>query len=106
MQNRLGIAVRVEVVAQLLQFGANFQVVINFAVEDDDGVAIRRLNWLVAAGYVENCQTGSAQRAVGGLVHTLLVWSAMDQRGRGFGDPFRTPEPILMCKSYNPAHVF
>ncbi len=81
---------RVEAVPQLLELGTDFEVVIDFAVEDDDGVAIGRLDRLVAAGYVENRQPGSAQGAVGGLMHTLLVWSAMDQRGRGFRNPFRT----------------
>ena len=39
-QNRFGVAVRVETMAELFQFGAQFQVVVNFAVEDDDRVAV------------------------------------------------------------------
>ena len=95
-----------KLVSQLLELGANFEVVVNLAVEDDDGVAVGGLDRLVAAGYVENRQPGSAKGAEGGLMHTLLVWSAMDQRGRGFRDPLRTRQPIFMCKTYNPAHVF
>ncbi len=53
---------------QLLELGADLQVVVNFAVEDDDGIAIGRLDGLVAAGYVQNRQPGSAKRAQGGLV--------------------------------------
>ena len=43
MQNGLGIAVGVERVPGFLQFGTKFQVVVNLAVEDDDGVPVIRL---------------------------------------------------------------
>ena len=93
-----------EAVTQLLELGPDFHVVVNFAVEDDDGVAIGRLDGLVASRYVQYCQAGSAEGAVGRLVHALLIGSAMDERGRGFRNPLWTRQAVLMCKTYNPAH--
>src|SRR5580658_249186 len=82
--------------ADLFQLGAQFQVIVDFAVEDDKGVAIGRKDWLVAALEVNNFQAGGAERADFGLEDTLLVRSAMDQGRRGAPDAVRIGRPIFM----------
>src|SRR5580704_11631950 len=61
--------------AELFQFGAQFQVIVDFAVEDDYSVAIRREDRLIAA---------------------LLVRAAMDEGRRGAPDAVRIGRPIFM----------
>ncbi len=106
VQNGFGVAVRVEAVAQLLQLGPDFQVVVDFAVEDDDGVAVVASGWAgrrraksrifrrvapseqVADSYAP-CWSGPRWTSV-------AVASAI-RSGRG--------NPSLCVKPYNPAHV-
>ncbi len=40
IQNRFGVAAGAEAISALFQFPAQFQVIVDLAVEDDDGVAI------------------------------------------------------------------
>ena len=101
MQNRLGIAVAVETVAQRFQLLAQLQMVVDFAVEDDDGVAVVGLDGLVAACQIDDLQAGRAQRAEIGTEDALLVGSAMGEGGGGGLNAVRTGRPVLMGKSDN-----
>ena len=82
--------------AELFQFGAQFQVIVDFAVEDDYSVAIRREDRLIAALEVNNFQAGGAKRADFGLEDALLVRAAMDEGRRGAPDAVRIGRPIFM----------
>ena len=62
VQNGLGIGGGSKVVSGLLQFGAQFGVVVNLAVEGDDRIAAGVRHGLIAAHQVSNLQTGSADR--------------------------------------------
>ena len=72
--------------AERFQFGAQFQVIVDFTVEDDNGVAVGRKDRLVAAFQVNNFQARGAQGADFGLEDTLLVRAAMDEGRRGAPD--------------------
>src|SRR5689334_15017128 len=48
VQHGFGVAVAVELVPGFHQLRTQLQMVVNFAVEDDDGIAIVRANWLIA----------------------------------------------------------
>ncbi len=104
-QDRLGIAVRVKSMAQLLQLGAHFEVVVDLAVEDDDGVAVFGRDGLVAVLEVDNFQAGRAQRADRRLVNALLVGSAVDQGRGGVPNAIRRWRPIFMSKANNSAQI-
>ena len=106
VQNGFRIAVGMEAMARLLQLGAQFQVVIDFAVEDDGGVAVVGVKRLVAGFQIEDLEAGGSQRAGSGFVDTLLVWSAMDQCRRSFGNPLWARQSALMCETNYPAHDF
>ena len=106
VQNGFRIAVGVEAVARFFQLGAEFQVVVDFAVEDDGRIAVVRLKRLVAGFQIENLEPGGSQRAGSGFVDTLLVRSAMDQCRRSFGNPLWARQSALMCETNYPAHDF
>jgi hypothetical protein len=77
VQHGFGVGAGVEAVAARFEFRAHFQMVVNFAVEDDDGIAIRGENRLVAGIEVDDFQAGGAERDEVSLEHTLLVGAAM-----------------------------
>jgi hypothetical protein len=74
---------RDELVAARFQEGADFQVVINFAVEDDHGVAVFGNDRLIAGGEVQNFQASSAKRDAIGLEDTLLIRATVNYGLRG-----------------------
>src|SRR5580698_8558700 len=90
--------------AELFQFGAQFQVIVDFAVEDDYSVAIQREDRLIAAFEVNNFQAGGAKRADFGLEDSLLVrarWTrvAAARRMRSeSGDQFLWVKPAMPHK--------
>ena len=63
VKNGLGIAMSMKLVAKCLELGPQLQVIVNFAVEYDDRVAIARGHWLIARSQIENLQSGRAQGA-------------------------------------------
>src|SRR5208282_1497418 len=89
--------------AERFEFGAQFQVIVDFAVEDDYGVAIRRKDGLVAAFEVNNFQAGGAEGADFGLENALLVRAAMDEGRRGAPDAVRIRRPIFMGETSDTA---
>jgi len=62
LQNRFGIGVRCESMPALLQLATQLEVVVDFSIEDDSGVAIIGKNRLVASLQVNNLQ---ASRPIG-----------------------------------------
>ena len=85
--------------AALFQFRAQFHMVVDFAVEDDHGVAVRRYDRLVARVEIDDLQPRGAERYQVGLEDALLVGAAMKDRSNGAPDPLRTRNPALMCKA-------
>ena len=79
IQNRFGIAAGAEAIPALFQFAAQFQVIVDLAVEDDDGVAILGNDGLISARNVDNLQARRAQRDGFGLKDALLVRTAMNE---------------------------
>src|SRR5579863_2425714 len=98
MENGFGVRVRLETMAERFQFGAQFQMIVDFAVEDDYSVAIRGEDGLVAAFEVNNFQAGGAERAHFRAEDALLVRSAMDEGRRGAPDAIWVGRPIFMCE--------
>ena len=63
--------------AQIFQLGAQFEVIVNLAVEDDSPVTILGENGLVAQLEVDDFQARSAEGKEIRGKDTLLVWSAV-----------------------------
>jgi hypothetical protein len=89
----------VKFVAARFESFANFEVVINFAVEDDDRVAVSGVNRLIPTGQINNFQTGGAKIALAGFVNALLIGAAMNQRRSRLSNTLRFGEPTLRCES-------
>ena len=64
----------------------NSRMIVDFAVEDDYGVAVCREDGLIAAFQVNNFQASGAERAYFGSEDALLVRAAMDEGRRGAPD--------------------
>ena len=90
--------------AETLEFAPQFEVVIDFAVEDDGRIAVVGANGLVAGLQVKDLQAGCAERTRSGFVDALLVRTAMDKGRRGRCYPLRTRQSIFMCETNYPAH--
>ncbi len=99
VQNRFGVAVGTKAVAALLQFTAQFQMIVNLAVEDDDSVAILGNNGLIAALNVDNLQPRSAQRDGVRLKDALLIRTAMDNARHRILDSARRGRAMPMRKA-------
>src|SRR5580700_7032599 len=91
--------------AERFQFGAQFEVIVDFAVEDDYGVAIGRKDRLVAAFEVNNFQARGAEGADFGAKDALLVRSAMDEGRRGAPDAVWIGRPIFMRETDDAAQI-
>ena len=62
LQNGFGVGVRGKPVSELFQFVADFQVIVNLAVEDDAPLTAIFEDRLIAALEVDNFQPGRAKR--------------------------------------------
>ncbi len=80
-------------------------MIVDFAVEHDDGVAVFGRDGLIAVLEVKDLQARRAHRACLGLINTKLVWSAVDQSGGGVPNAIRRWRPIFMSKSDNAAQI-
>ncbi len=105
VQDRLRIAVRMKAMAQLVQFGAHFEVIVDFPIEHDDRVAVFGRDGLIAVLEIKDFQARGAQRAYLGFINTKLVWSAVDQGGGGIPNAIRRWRPIFMSESDNAAQI-
>jgi hypothetical protein len=79
----------VKTVSALLQLDPQFRMVVDFAVEGDDDVAILGHYGLIAPAEVDDFEPRRAQRGRLRLENALLVGSAMNQRADGFLDSAR-----------------
>ena len=84
MQHDLGVAFGVETMAAGFEFRAQSRVVVDLAVEADDGVAVRRIDRLIAAGNINNAEADRAHGDGRAAVQTLLIRAAMAD---GVGEP-------------------
>ncbi len=64
------------------QFRTQFTVVVNLAVEKENGIAVRTSERLRSALQINDLQTNRAERHEARLVHGLLIRTAMDQACR------------------------
>ena len=86
--------------AELLQLPPQFRVVVDFAVEDQDGVAIvAGMGWSPCSRSMILRRT-APERHVGRFPDALLVGAAVNQRSRNLPDPVRI-RAFLRC--VNPA---
>jgi hypothetical protein len=105
VEGGFGVAPGMEPVTGLFQFLAQFRVVIQFSVEDQDGIALVGRHGLIAVLKVDDAEPHGSQRHFGGFPDTLLVRSAMNQRSRDFPDPIRIGSSPKMSEPSYPAHV-
>ena len=59
------------------EFLANLGVVVDFAIEDDDGVAVFGAHGLIAAGEIDDLEPHRAHRDIRGFMRALLIRAAM-----------------------------
>ena len=105
VQHRFGVGTRMKSVAELLQFRAQFQVIVDLAVEDDRRVAVVRRDGLVAGCKVDDLQPRRAQRANARPEDALLVRPAMNQRVDGALNPLGIGRPVLIRKTGDTAQI-
>ncbi len=74
-------------VTQHGQFFAKLGVVVDLAVENDDGVAIVAAHRLLAAAQIDDLQPDSAKRNRGRFPNALLIGSAMGDGTSGLMNP-------------------
>ena len=88
--------------AETFQFGAQFEMVVDFAVEDDGraGAGDR----LVAAVEIDDLQSGRAERHQSGFEDSLFIGPAMNDRVGGAADALGAGNPVFMCKADDAAH--
>ncbi len=91
--------------SERLQFGAQFGVVVDFAVVYQHGVAILAAHGLLARDQVDDGEPDRAQRNVSGLENTLLVGAAMNQRRGGALDQAGLNRTVFMSESDDAAHA-
>src|SRR5215213_1162155 len=72
-----GVAVGVESVAQLFEFLAQLEVVVDLAVEDDPRATIRVVNWLLAALEVDDCEATHREAGRAVDVKAVLIGTAV-----------------------------
>ena len=101
-QHRFRVGVRFEAVPQVLQFGAQLEVVVNLSVEDDSSVAVFGQDGLIALSQVDDFQACCAQGKEIRLEDALLIGPAVDQRSGGLSDSFRRRAPTFSGESGNP----
>src|SRR5580700_11046666 len=92
-------------VPQLLELPAQFQVIVNFPVEDNCGVAVIGNDGLVSALQVDNFQARRTHRKDARSEHSALIGSAMGQRSGSVFYALRFGRPIFMCKPGYPAQI-
>src|SRR6266478_5127402 len=82
-QNYLGVAAGLEFFTVRFQFGAQFPVVVNLAVEDQDGVSVFADHGLIARVKVDDFEAHGPQRNSLRFIRALLVRTSMNQRVGG-----------------------
>lgn len=103
MQDNLRVAAGLETVSAIFQFLAKFTVIVDLAVENDDGVAIFGRDRLIACGEIDDLESSRSQRDGVRLKNSLLVRPPMQKSGRGPADAIRLRHPIGLRKTRYPA---
>src|SRR5690242_3027738 len=80
MQSDFGVAMRVEMKSGSLQFRAEFLVIEDFPVEDQNHVSVRTPEWLITRFKIHNSQPRRTERHVGRGELSLMIRTAMGDR--------------------------
>lgn len=96
---------RLKAMAECFKGFADFQMVIDLAVEDDRGVAIGRINRLIAPAQIDDLEARCAKAAGVGLVDALLIGPTMKQGRSGPANTLRFGKPTLRCESDYAAQI-
>jgi hypothetical protein len=78
---------RAEAAAEPFQLAAHLSVIVDLAIEDDDGAAIFGSEGLGAGFEADDLQARGGQRDRAGLEDALLVRPAVQEGGGGGADP-------------------
>jgi hypothetical protein len=105
LKNGLGIAVGLKAAAECFELAAYFKVIVDFAVEDDYGVAILGKYGLIAGCQVDNLEAGRTERAGSRLQYTLLIWAAMNEGIRRRLDSVLVRVPVFRREPNNAAQM-
>src|SRR5262245_56365229 len=81
-------------------------MVVDFAIEDDDGIAVLADHRLVARKEIDDPQADGAKRNVCCFVDSLRVWSTMHQRPGGVANVVCVGDSIDVSETGNAAHVY
>jgi hypothetical protein len=91
--------------AERFELAADLKVIVDFTVENNNGVAIFRKNRLIARRQVNNLEAGRTERADSRSKHSLLIRSAMNEGVRCVPYTLLIRVPVLRCESNNAAQV-
>ena len=94
-----------EAVAERFERLTDLEMIVDFAIEDDGGIAIIGNDGLIAGREVNNLEAGCAQRAVRRAKDSTLVGSAMMQGAGGLADALRPGIPRFGRITDYAAHV-
>jgi hypothetical protein len=92
-------------VAEAFEFGAQFLVIVDFAVENNNGISVIARDGLVSRLDIDDFQSRRAERDDSGLEHSLLVRPAMNQRSSGPTNSIRIRNPMAVGKAHDAAQV-
>src|SRR5271157_4015845 len=98
-ENGFCIAMRLKVMAQAFQLAAEFQVVVDLAIEDDGRFPVVACYRLIAAHEVDDLQAGCAESADVRTIYALLVRASVNKRRGGYLNAPGVGRPILMRKT-------
>jgi hypothetical protein len=91
--------------AEAFELTAQFRVVINFTVEDQDGIAVIAQHRLRAVLEINDFQAHRAKRYLRRLPNPLLVRPAVRDRPRDLLNPRRIRNGSGVSESGYPAHL-
>ena len=101
LEHGFRIAMGVKTMAERFEFAAHFEVVINFAIEDDYRVAVFGLNRLISPGEIDDFEPSGAKIA-GWCVDPWLIRTAMNQRIRRGSNSLRLGDQLLIVNPSMP----
>jgi hypothetical protein len=105
VQDRFRIGMRMKPVPQLLKLAPQFEMIVNFPIEDNRRVAIIGNDGLVSTLKINNFQARRAHGKHAGAKNSALVRPAMRQSRSGSFNALRFGRPIFMCKAGYPAQI-
>jgi len=99
VENGFGVAAGMEAMAVLFELAADFQMIVDFAVEDDAGVAVVGNDGLITGVEVDNFQTSGAEGKKRGGEDADLIGAAMNKGVGGGADAIGRGRPALTRES-------